>query len=145
MITHRSFGLKTRFDARGITVTPLLSSGVSLRWSEIERINVTPAMHKDERGWRVDAALVRHFPALEKGAARVTLDLVIRDRDAVVARSGGAWNRAWARSNIRAMTHLEGCGLLSLYLRLRRLDHPLDALMDLIASSARLELLVFEP
>lgn len=150
-IVHRGVPLRIAFDARGVTLRPLLAQAVFITWPEVEFVCLTPAMERQPEGWREKTYSVRPkgLRSTLETSGHLRVELVVKDRRPLVARTEGTWTRRWLSSHLRPMTDARDSpkvdqSLMGLDVYRHRLDAPLDELLDLLARHCRFDLVIHD-
>ena len=148
-IVSSGLWLRTEFGASGVVHRPRFCRGLQVAWSDVEFVSLTPAMVREGGHWREErnSLLGPDFQSTLATARLIVLGLVVRDQGAVLKRTDQGLNRLWAGAALVPLVDAEGRferdrGLLTLRIYERRLSLPLDALLDLIASHCRFDLVV---
>lgn len=150
-VVHRQFGAQTSFDHEGIHIKRWPKTSVTLAWSEIDFVCLTPTMERTETGWtqKYNKYLTNGFQSTLVSSGILHIAIVVFDRRPIIARSPNFWTRSWVGSSLRRMldghdNYKEDQSNLQLEIYRHRLDHSLDDLLDLIASNARFDLVIFD-
>lgn len=148
-ITQRGLFQRVVFDDEGLTIVPLLWKGFRVAWTEVEFVCVTPAMVRDAQGWREkpNDLLGPDFRSTFATHGSLELSFVVRDRRVLLARADGFWNRSTVAAALEPMLDAQNRlrpdqALLRIQVTRRRLDRPIDDLLDLLAKHCRFDLVV---
>ncbi|NPC73749.1 hypothetical protein HPP05_28735 [Corallococcus exiguus] len=151
VIVHRGLPLRVDFDARGVTFWPLLAKPVFIAWPEMDFVCLTPAMERQPEGWREKTYtfLPKGFRSTLETSGHLYVELVVKDRRPLLARTEGAWTRRWLASRLRPMGDAMDAlkvdqSLVGLDVYRHRLNAPLDELLDLLARQCRFDLVVHD-
>ncbi len=151
VIVHHGLPLRADFDVRGVTLRPLLAKAVFIAWPEVEFVCLTPAMERQPEGWREKTYtfLPMGFRSTLETSGHLYVELVVKDRRPLLARTEGAWTRWWLAGHLRPMADAtdapkEDQSLVGLDVYRHRLDAPLDELLDLLARHCRFDLVVHD-
>ena len=150
-IVHRGLPLSVGFDEQGVTLRPLLAKPVFIAWPEMDFVCLTPTMERHPEGWREKtySFLPKGFRSTLQTSGHLYVDLVVKDRRPLLARTEGAWTRWWLASRLRPMADAMDSlkvdqSLVGLDVYKHRLNAPLDELLDLLARHCRFDLVVHD-
>ncbi|WP_375760807.1 hypothetical protein [Corallococcus exercitus] len=150
-LTHWSLPLRVSFDEQGVTLRPLLAKPVFIAWPEVEFVCLTPTMERLPEGWREKTYtfLPKGFRSTLQTSGHLSVELVVKDRRPLLARTRGAWTRLWLTGRLRPMLDAMDAwkvdqSLVSLDVYRHRLNAPLDELLDLLARHCRFDLVVHD-
>ncbi|RKG91307.1 hypothetical protein [Corallococcus terminator] len=150
-LTHRSLPLDVDFDEEGVVLRPWFLQPIPIAWKELEFICLTPTMERYPDGWREKTYAVSYLPKGFRStfatAGHLWVELVVRDRRPLLARTEGRWTRAWLTTRLHPMLDASDQrkpdqSLLGLDFYKHRLNAPLDDLLDLMARHCRFDLVV---
>ena len=148
-IHHRGRGLPESlvFTVDGVRYEHPFVGALELRWSDITKVSLVPALKRTDAAWSIDLANSPEIQAGWERERRVEVSLVLTDRRPFIAGAGSWWRRLGMRSVLRPLhdadwNPLPDEGYLRFEIRERCLDAPLDPLLDLLASKAKLGMLV---
>lgn len=148
-IHHRGRGLPESlvFTGEGVRYEHPFIGALELRWSEITKVSLVPALKRTDAGWSIELTGSPEIEARWERERGVEVSLVLTDRRPFIAGAGSWWRRLGMRSVLRPLHDAEWNplpdeGFLRFEIQERHLDAPLDALLDLLASKVRLGMLV---
>jgi hypothetical protein len=127
-VEHRRFGRTLRFDDDGIHLLRVFRRPVHVPWSAVAFISPTPAVEVVDKVWRIKPALLPHA-----SADLMVFDIVVA-LDAV----------AGLALPVQALVHSPGCGIWSEDLHTAALSSSREALLALVFTHCRQELLCYD-
>jgi hypothetical protein len=148
-IHHRARGIPESlcFTGEGVRYEHPFVGALELGWSNITSVSLVPALERTDAGWSTKFAPSLEVVTRWERERCVEVSLVLKDRRPVIARAGGWWRRLCARSVLRPLhdadwNPLPDEGFLRFDIWERHLDVPLDVFLDVLASKAKLGMLV---
>jgi hypothetical protein len=144
---YASLAPTVTFDDEGIALAPLWAKPVCIGWSEVKCVSVTPWMERGPEGWREAPSPFRHGPSIFETKRLFALDVVVRDRRPIRARTGSWLKRLWLDTWLQAMYGLDDRpepdrSVFELTLRRDLIEGTVDELLDLVQARSRFELVV---
>jgi hypothetical protein len=147
-LVYASLAPDVSFDDDGIELAPLWSKPIRIGWNEIEFVCVVPEMTHGPHGWQVAPNPYRSGPSMFETSGQFDLEIVVRDRRPILARTEGRLTRLWLATRLRPMLDEHDRrqpdeSLLDLTLRRDRLQGTVDELLDFVAARSRVDLVAF--
>jgi hypothetical protein len=148
-IHHRARGIPESlvFTDEGVRYEHPFVGALELGWSDITSVSLVPALKRTRAGWSTALAPSAGIMTRWDRQRCVEVSLVLKDRRPFIARAGSWWRRLGARSVLRPLhdedwNPLPDEGFIRFDVWERHLDVPLDVFLDVLASKAKLGMLV---